>query len=1213
MAILLFSFTAKITAQDANNDGFHDGDIAALKKILTDNLDCTLSWTGTDYGSWSDISWGFTTPKRVSALSLTDKNISKLDLTVFTSLRALYVNNNKLTTLSLTENEQLQTVKCSNNNISAIDLTQLRFLSNLQCNNNNLSELNITNCTKLKYIHCTSNNLSSLNLTNNTDLERLSCSFNKIKSLDLSSNAKLTNLSCTDNEMTQLNITGTANLDKIYCHSNNITTLDISGSSKLTYLSCADCKIESLNVSSNTLLATLIALNNNISSISLPKGETLTSIFIDNNKISSIDFSETTGIQYVKMNNNNLTSIDISNNTDIRNLEISNNSISLLKTSDSHTIGVVKCKQNRLKFTDIALFGKPYIFEYSDQADITDNHTIYGGTEIDLSGQEDIDGTKSVYKWYRDNALLNGITSSKYTPTVTGVYKCKITNTKYPELTLSTGNITVELKNNHAPVITTNSLNIPENSVVNSLVGTVTITDNDPVQNPLTFTLTDNTGTFRIDENTGVIKVKSATLNHETAESIIVNVSVNDGSNTVDKDITINIDNVNEKPEDIQLSSAEIAENMPANTEIATINISDVDKNDVLTATLADALPDNIHFKITDNKLIAKAQFDREAKKTYTIKIKATDKEGLFITKIFTVTVTNVNEKPENLQLSAKEIAENEVIGTEIGLLSATDIDENDALTITLDGDNEDNEDNDQFEVKENKLLSKALFNKEIKDTYKVKVKATDKGGLSVSETYTITVTNVNEKPDNLQLSAKEIAENEAIGTEIGLLSATDVDENDEITISLDGSDNDNAWFDIKENKLISKAKFDKETKDTYVIKVKVSDKEGLFSTEEFTISVTDVNEKPENLQLSASEIAENATEGTEIGVLSATDIDENDVVTITLDGDNEDNDQFEVKENKLISKASFDFETKKIYTVKIKATDKEGLFITREFTISVTDQNEAPVSIKANKSSIAENSAVGTFVTEIIAIDNDKDDEITLTIADNDNFDLDNNRVITKKVFNYEDANTFTVTITATDKSGLTLERKLDIAVSNVNEAPYNLKISNFMVYTGISIGTEVAKVSADDVDENDDITYTIKDNKYFEIKDNIVRTKADLEPIKLTIFGIQITATDNGGLTVTKEFTFDVKEDRPTNINSEQDIDINIYPNPVSDIVNIKANEVIESIDILTVSGRIVYSKVVNSEQIRVNTNNIQSGVYIIRIRTENSTVTKKIIIRH
>ncbi|GEM_PF-5501635 len=1210
IAILLFSFTTKITAQDDDGDGFHDGDVAALKKILTDNPDCTLDWSGTDYGSWSDINWGYTIPKRISVLSLSDKNLSKLDITSFTYLNALYIKNNNLTALDLTGTKYLQTIKCSNNSISALDLTQLRNLSNIQCDRNNLSELNTSNNTSLKYIICSNNNISALDFTNNTALESLSCNNNKIKTLNLSTNTKLTKLYCYDNEMIQLNITGAISLDKIYCQNNDITTFDTSSNTKLTYLNCADCNIESLNLISNTLLASLTANNNNISSISLPKGEVLNNISINNNQITSIDLSEATGIKYVRINDNNLTAIDISSNTSITNLEINNNNISSLKTSDVHTVGVVKCKQNRLKFTDILLFGKPYIFEYSDQANITENYTMFGGPEIDLSDQESIDGTNSVYKWYRDGELLTGITSSKYTPTVAGVYKCIITNSEYPKLTLSTGNITVELKNDYAPIIATNSLNISENSVINSQVGTITITDNDPVQNPVTFTLTDNSGTFKIDESTGVIKVKSATLNHEVKESITVNVSVNDGDNIVNKDITIYIDNVNEKPENIELSSAEINENMPADTEVAIINITDVDKNDVLTATFADATPDNAYFKITGNKLIAKVQFDRETKKTYTIKIKATDKEGLFITKIFTVTVTDVNEKPENLQLSAKEIAENEVSGAEIGILSATDIDENDVVTITLDGDSEDN---DQFEIKDNKLLSKAVFNKEIKDSYKVKVKATDKDGMFVSETYTIIVTDVNEKPDNLKISATTVAENSVIGTEIGTLTATDVDENDEITIALDGSDNDNAWFDVKENKLISKAKFDKETKDIYTIKVKVSDKEGLFSTEEFTITVTDINEKPENLQISATEIAENATEGTEIGVLSATDIDENDVVTITLDGDNEDNDQFEIKNNILISKASFDFETKKVYTVKIKATDKEGLYDTKKFTISVTDQNEAPVSIKANKSSIAENSAVGTFVTEIIATDNDKDDEITLTIADNDNFDLDNNRVITKKVFNYEDTDSYTVTITATDRAGLTLERKIDIAVSNVNEAPYNLKISNFLVFINISTGTEIAKISADDVDDNEEITYTIADNKYFEINDNSLRTKADLSPILFTDFNINITATDNGGLTVTKEFAITIRKTDLTDINADQSITIDIYPNPVSDMVNIKANEVIESIDILTVSGRIVYSKVVNSEQIRINTNNIQSGIYIIRIRTEKSTVTEKIIIRH
>jgi hypothetical protein len=1117
MAILLFSLTSKIMAQDANNDGFHDGDVTALKKILTDNPDCTIKWSGTNYGSWSGVAWNDDTPKRVKSLTLRNKKLKQIDLK------------------SLTE-------------ITIIDFT--------------------------------GNSLTEIYLEQNKKLFAAMINFNKLNSIDISKNGGLRDL-------------------RIY--------------------------------------------SNNITSIKIPRFM----LHLD-------------------------------------------------------------CQRNRLKFTDLLPLWKPNTFKYSDQASITANYAIFPNEEIDLSDQEDIEGTQSVYKWYKDGVLMNGVTSSKYTPTEIGVYKCKITNSKFPSLTLSSGKITVKLRNDHAPVITSSTFNILENSTINSEVGTVTITDNDPIQNPVTFSITDNTGSFKIDENTGVIKVKSEILNHEIAESVDVTVSVNDGDNIVNKDITIYIDDVNEKPENLQLSAKQIAENEAVGTEIGLLSATDIDENDVVTITLDGDNEDNDQFEVKENKLLSKAVFNKEVKDSYKVKVKATDKGGLSVSETYTITVTNVNEKPENLQLSAKEIAENEITGTEIGLLSAIDVDENDAVTITLDGDNEDNDqfevkdnkllskavfnkevkdsykvkvkatdkgglsvsetytitvtnvnekpenlqlsaseiaeneavgteigllsatdvdendvvtfaldgdndDNDQFEVKENKLLSKAVFNKEVKDSYKVKIKATDKGGLSVSGTYTITVTNVNEKPENLQLSASEIAENKAVGTEIGLLSATDVDENDVVTITLDGDNEDNDQFEIKENKLLSKAVFNKEVKDSYSVKIKATDKGGLSVSGTFTITVTNVNEKPENLQLSAKQITENEAVGTEIGLLSATDVDENDVVTITLDGDNEDNDQFEIKENRLISKASFDFETKKIYTVKIKATDKEGLFITKEFTISVTDQNEAPVSIKANKSSIAENSAVGTFVTEIIAIDKDKDDVITLTIADNDNFELDNNRVITKKEFNYEDTDSYTVTITATDKGGLKLEKEIDITVSNVNEAPYNLSISNLTILEDVNIGTEVAKISADDADKNDEVTYTIKDNKYFEINDNSLRTKADLSPLKSTDFTVHITATDKGGLTVTKEFAITVKENNSTSVNTDHNITLDVYPNPVYDIVNIKADKVIESIDILTVSGRIVYSKAVNSEQIRVNTNNIQSGIYIIRIRTQNSTVTKKIIIRH
>ena len=61
-------------------------------------------------------------------------------------------------------------------------------------------------------------------------------------------------------------------------------------------------------------------------------------------------------------------------------------------------------------------------------------------------------------------------------------------------------------------------------------------------------------------------------------------------------------------------------------------------------------------------------------------------------------------------------------------------------------------------------------------NTYEVELTVTDSGNLSASKPVTITVTDVNEAPADIQLSSATILENQPIGTIVGQLSATDPD-----------------------------------------------------------------------------------------------------------------------------------------------------------------------------------------------------------------------------------------------------------------------------------------------------------------------------------------------------------------------------------------------------------------------------------------------------
>jgi gliding motility-associated-like protein len=123
--------------------------------------------------------------------------------------------------------------------------------------------------------------------------------------------------------------------------------------------------------------------------------------------------------------------------------------------------------------------------------------------------------------------------------------------------------------------------------------------------------------------------------------------------------------------------------------------------------------------------------------------------------------------------------------------------------------------------------------------------------------TYTITAANsggsvtatvsliYNTAPTAIALAPAAVAENAASGTTVGTLSATDADTGDTFTYALvsgTGS-TDNASFTIDGTSLKTAAVFDFETKNSYSVRVRVTDAGGLTFERAVTIAVTDVNE----------------------------------------------------------------------------------------------------------------------------------------------------------------------------------------------------------------------------------------------------------------------------------------------------------------------------------------------------------------------------------
>ncbi|WP_187602868.1 cadherin domain-containing protein, partial [Microcystis aeruginosa] len=145
------------------------------------------------------------------------------------------------------------------------------------------------------------------------------------------------------------------------------------------------------------------------------------------------------------------------------------------------------------------------------------------------------------------------------------------------------------------------------------------------------------------------------------------------------------------------------------------------------------------------------------------------------ITNTDTDTDTPSNQAPTDLALSATTVNENVPVNTVIGTFSTTDPDTGNSFVYSLIAGTGDT-DNTAFSIVGNQLQINNSPDFETKNSYSIRVKTTDQGGLSFEKTLTIVVNNVNETPTDLALSATTVNENVAPNTVIGTFSSTDPD-----------------------------------------------------------------------------------------------------------------------------------------------------------------------------------------------------------------------------------------------------------------------------------------------------------------------------------------------------------------------------------------------------------------------------------------------------
>lgn len=79
-----------------------------------------------------------------------------------------------------------------------------------------------------------------------------------------------------------------------------------------------------------------------------------------------------------------------------------------------------------------------------------------------------------------------------------------------------------------------------------------------------------------------------------------------------------------------------------------------------------------------------------------------------------------------------------------------------------------------------------------------------------------------------------------------------------------------------------------------------------------------------------------------------------------------------------------------------------------------------------------------------------------------------------------------------------------------------------------------------------------------------------------------------------------------------NENTISASVFPNPATDVLNIKLTENATSVSILGMDGKVISTESVNSNVVAVNVSNLVSGVYFYEVVAENGTVIRNTFVK-
>ncbi|MHA1524604.1 MAG: cadherin domain-containing protein, partial [Alphaproteobacteria bacterium] len=398
---------------------------------------------------------------------------------------------------------------------------------------------------------------------------------------------------------------------------------------------------------------------------------------------------------------------------------------------------------------------------------------------------------------------------------------------------------------------------------------------------------------------------------------------------------------------------ATIDENSTGGQIVATLSASDPDAGETFTYSIAD----NPDFEIVGNEIRVSdgAELDFESDGTRSVEVTVTDSGGNDFTQTVTFNLADVQEAPTDIIVTPDlDNADNLTAGAGTGMtivgLYAPGSDVN-----LLDGAPELTTSSDHTYFNHRSLGNTGYNYMGGNDWFQdndISLSGMQGGTVVFSDGTTGEIDAISNGSGDTESayiyyraydpdSTPTVDENSATGTVVATLGATDVDAGETFTYTLTSDASGN--FEIVDNEIRLKAgaDIDYETDTSFNVTVQVTDNGGNTYSEAVTLNIADVNEGPTDITLTGGSVAENASSGTVVATLGATDPDAGETFTYALTSDASGN--FEIVGNEIRVKAgaNLDYETDTSFNVTVQVTDSGGNTYSESVTLNVTDYDD--------------------------------------------------------------------------------------------------------------------------------------------------------------------------------------------------------------------------------------------------------------------------------